>query len=323
MATQSSANQPLISAAVCTYNRCESLRETLASLRAQRLPSGATMEILVIDNNSHDQTPQVVKEAAQASRWPLRYVKEPNQGIAYARNRALLSAHGTCVAFIDDDAVAEPDWIASLARCLEETRADLIGGRILPHWLAPRPSWLSDDLLGPVTSLDFGPTRKRCTRELFLTTNCAVRRSSMTRYGMFDTTLGRRGERWVGGEDFELCQRWLHAGASVVYEPTAVVRHTVSPERLTPAFYRRWFQDIGYTQAHQFDGKWHHAWSIVPLWRWRELAAASLRYLRTRVLPSSEEAKLQTEFWWVYERSFVRERFDHWRGKEPCHFVKA
>ncbi|PIQ84099.1 MAG: hypothetical protein COV75_04040 [Candidatus Omnitrophica bacterium CG11_big_fil_rev_8_21_14_0_20_63_9] len=318
--------QPSITAAVCTYNRCGSLKDTLRSLAAQALPSGQTIEILVVDNNSTDDTRQVVQEeAARSAQWPIRSVLEPHQGIAFARNRALLGARGEYVAYVDDDAVADAGWAAAILRCAQETGADMVGGRILPLWLADRPRWLADDLMGPITAFNLGLARVRCSApaQAFLTTNCALRRSRADRLGLFDVTLGRRGTRWVGGEDFELFIRWLRQGAAIYYEPTAVVHHKVEPERVTPQFYRRWYEDVGYTQAHQLEPKWHYRLSIVPAWRWKKLLAAGARYATTRLGRAGEDARLQTELWWKFERSFLKERVDHWIGKPDCHFAKA
>ena len=313
----------LISAIVCTYNRCESLRDTLRSLDRQLLPHDMTFEIVVVDNGSVDRTNDVVQEAAREGHWLINYVMEPRLGIAFARNTGLRTARGTYVAFVDDDAVAGPGWVAAIVRAFEETGADMVGGRVTPLWLTSRPSWLSEDLMGPIMSSEHGPVRKRCTTETFLTTNCALKRVSLAQFGMFDESLGRRGERWVGGEDLELCQRWLRLGAVVLYEPTAVVEHKVSPQRVTPEFYRRWFEDIGYTQAHQLDWKWHYSFSIVPVWRWGKLLYAGARFGWTRVVPSNETSRLRAEMWWRFQRSFLRERVDHYRRKTPCHFSQT
>ncbi len=314
-----------VTAVVCTYNRCTSLQDTLHSLVTQRVSPGVALDILVIDNNSTDETKQVVDRWTTQSAWPVRYVVEPSQGIAYARNRGLLSAQGDIVAYIDDDAIADPRWIESLVACFNATDADMVGGKIAPLWLTARPGWLADDLMGPITAFDLGSARRQCTKtqEAFLTTNCALRRASATRFGIFDVTLGRRGTRWVGGEDFELFIRWLKQGATIVYEPTARVQHKIGPERVSPHFYRRWFEDVGYTQAHQLDWKWHYRLSIVPVWRWKKLTEAAVNYLRTRAGRSTDELKLQAELWWLFQRSFLKERIDHWFGKRACHFADA
>jgi glycosyltransferase involved in cell wall biosynthesis len=316
---------PLVSAVVCTYNRAESLRDTLNSLKRQTLGPGLRLELVVVDNNSRDQTKDVVTESAYGTPYPIQYVVESRQGIAYARNRGLQAARGAYVAYVDDDAVAAPAWIDALVRCFEETGADLVGGKIEPLWLTPRPRWLVDDLMGPITAFDLGATRKRCAsrREAFLTTNCALRAASAKRYGLFDVSLGRRGSRWVGGEDFDLFHRWLAQGASIFYEPGAVVQHKVSPERVTPAFYHRWFEDVGYTQGHQLDWKWHYRASVLPAWRWTKLLKAGIHYAAAKTIPVDEAKRLRAELWWKFERSFAKERLDHWRNRMPCRFAKA
>ncbi|MBI2173671.1 MAG: glycosyltransferase, partial [Candidatus Omnitrophica bacterium] len=300
--------KPSLSVIVCTYNRCESLRQTLQSLSLQQL-AGATAEIIVVDNNSTDATASVVEELARVSAWSVRYVFEPRQGIAFARNRGLEAATGEYAAFLDDDVVACPGWAQAMVSAFEETPADLIGGRIDPLWLASRPAWLSDDLMGPVVTLNKGIERKWCKPgDVFLTANCGLRRSSAARYGLFDVSLGRRGTRWVGGEDFDLCRRWQTQGAQLLYEPTAMAQHKVMPERLTPDFYRHWFRDIGYTQAHQLPLKWHHALSIMPLWRWGKLAKALAGYASMVGMRRHADARLRMELWWRFERAFLRER---------------
>ncbi|MBI3997030.1 MAG: glycosyltransferase family 2 protein [Candidatus Omnitrophica bacterium] len=317
----------MISVAVCTYNRSESLRDTLRSLSAQVMTADDSLEVIVVDNNSTDRTAAVVREEAARMRWPLRYVVEPRQGIAFARNLGLQTARGHYVAFIDDDAIADPRWIESLSRGIADTGADLIGGRIDPCWLAPRPTWLTTELCGPITAFDCGPQRHRCTTRCshaFLTTNVALRRAAVGAYGLFDVSLGRRGTRWVGGEDFELFRRWLRQGAAIVYEPSALVQHKVSPERVTPAFYRRWFEDIGYTQAHQLEAKWHHRLSVMPAWRWKALALAGARYALAQTLGAhGADRRLCAELWWRFERSFLLERLDHWRRRKNCRFSQA
>ncbi len=318
-----------LSIVVCTYNRCESLKDTLRSVAQQVLPAGVGLEVVVIDNNSTDGTKAAVEQFAKSAPFPVRYVLEKSQGIGYARNRGLMTAQGDYILFMDDDAVAESEWAASVYRCFEETQADIVGGKIIPLWTTARPEWLTNDLLGPMPRVDYGPERKKLGEgAVFLTTNCSLRRSKIAKLGMFDVTLGRKGNRWIGGEDWELCWRWEKQGAAIYYEPSAVVRHKVGAERVTPEFYRKWFVDIGYTQAHQTDWKWHHALSIIPAWRWGKLIEAGICYAKAR-RAGNENRLLQAELWWRFQTSFLKERAAHWRGRlrgadtPACPFSKA
>lgn len=319
-----------VSVIICTYNRAQSLQETLASLAVQQHVS-RTLELVVVDNNSTDQTLEVVRSFRKSSPLPLHYVREPRQGIAFARNCGIQSAVGEYLLFTDDDVVAQPTWVEAMAQCLDQTQADVVGGKIQPLWRTPRPAWLVDELLGPVIHLDWGSARMRITdaQRHFLTANMGLRRESIKRYGAFQTSLGRRGDRWVGGEDAELCQRWARRGASLVYEPHAVVSHKIEADRVAPTFFRRWFQEIGYTQAHQLPWKWHHRVSILPAWRWLECLRTWIDYQQAR-RGADEAIALKAECWWLLQRSFAVERWDHWtqrwvgeRAMNPCHFTRA
>jgi glycosyltransferase involved in cell wall biosynthesis len=321
----------IISFLICTYNRCESLRDTLVSLTKQQLPAGVTAEIVVVDNNSPDRTRAVVQEFARDCRFPVQYVFEKSQGVGYARNTGLLAVRGKYVLITDDDTIADSDWAAYIYHCFEQTGADMVGGKLVPLWLTPRPEWLTNDLLGPMPSIDYGPVRKRWDAScsgFFLTANCSLRRSSIEKFGIFNVTLGRRAASLIGGEDAELFERWNRRDAVIYYEPAALMHHKVGADRVTPDFYRKWFIDIGYTQAHQTDWKWHHAVSILPAWRWKKLVETGIRYFRSRI-GASAAVRLQSELWWKFQASYLKERLVHWLGwwfrigSPSCPFSKA
>ena len=99
-----------VSIIVCTYNRADSLRETLLALRSLRINSNRQWEVIIIDNNSKDNTRRVVEE--QQSDWAqLHYEFEPLQGLSHARNFGIRSARGQIILFTDDDVLPEPDWV--------------------------------------------------------------------------------------------------------------------------------------------------------------------------------------------------------------------
>lgn len=99
----------MISVILCTYNRAESLRDTLRILAAQRLPHGVPCELLVVDNNSSDRTRHVVEETQAAFPWPLRYLFESRQGKTYAMNHGVRESRGDVIVLTDDDTLPEPD----------------------------------------------------------------------------------------------------------------------------------------------------------------------------------------------------------------------
>ena len=101
-----------LTVALCTYNRADFLRQTLAGLARQNFPRDQ-FEVLVIDNNSRDHTAAVVAEFANTVPAP-RHVLETQQGLDYARNRAISEARGDIIIFGDDDILVAPDWLAQM-----------------------------------------------------------------------------------------------------------------------------------------------------------------------------------------------------------------
>jgi glycosyltransferase involved in cell wall biosynthesis len=226
---------------VCTYNRAESLRDTLRALQAQQVDARRSWEVLVVDNNSKDHTRQVVEEAQR--QWPrLRYEFETAQGLSHARNHGIAAARGEVLLFTDDDVLPEPDWVETTLSGLEKYQADACGGFIAPIWETPPPPWLTERFYGflairtdrnddypltPTSATPFGA-------------NMAIKKQVFDRVGVFDTTRGRKGNVLASGEDGELFQRILAAGFKVMFLGASRVHHKVESFRLTKRYFRRW-----------------------------------------------------------------------------------
>jgi glycosyltransferase involved in cell wall biosynthesis len=226
---------------VCTYNRAESLRDTLCALRAQKSNPSRQWEVIVVDNNSTDHTRKVVAELQQE--WPLlRYEFEPSQGLSYARNHGIGVARGDILLFTDDDVLPEPDWLEVTLNGLEKFNADACGGYIAPIWETPPPPWLTERFYG------FLAIRTDRTDDYLITpgsqmpfgANMAVKKAVFTRMGMFDTNRGRKGQVLSGGEDIELFERMLTTGMVAVFLGQSRVRHKVEAFRLRKSYFRRW-----------------------------------------------------------------------------------
>jgi len=132
---------PLISVCVCTYRRPDLLQSLLQSLTAQRSDS-FDVEIVVVDNDPLGSAQAVVEKARAAHpHHRVNYDIEPEQGISYARNRAVSLAKGDIIAFIDDDELPSEHWLASLLATMRETRADAVLGPVLPDFPHGSPRW--------------------------------------------------------------------------------------------------------------------------------------------------------------------------------------
>ena len=130
------------SVVVCTRNRAPLLEKTLESLATQTLDH-SHFEVLIVDNASTDSTSDVAARWQAARRFTCRYVLEERVGLNHARNRGVREARGRVIAFIDDDARAEEEWLDRLLRALEEERVCGVGGRIKLDWQSPQPRWLT------------------------------------------------------------------------------------------------------------------------------------------------------------------------------------
>ena len=238
----------LINAIVCTYNRCESLRDTLRALKEQQLKDGLSMEILVVDNNSKDRTRKAVEEEAQNSPWPIRYVFEPNQGISWARNRGIQESKSDFLAFTDDDTIPEPSWALGLYEALVKYNADCVGGKILPLWLQPPPPWISHPTVqlfsfGMLGLLDHGPEEiaaQPTNRGFLYGANMGFRKCALDEVGLFQTELGLHGSLPMKCEDTEMVERLSSTGKKFVYTPKAVVHHKIPASRMRMNYVRSW-----------------------------------------------------------------------------------
>jgi len=145
-----------ISAVITTYNRSEMLAKALEAVLSQET-GGVRYEVVVVDNNSTDDTRATVEALIAKGHSNLRYVFEPKQGIAHGRNAGIAAARGDIIAFTDDDNVVTPNWIATIKRSFAENPdVDFIGGKILPQWIEPPPKWLTVDHWWPLALLDRG-----------------------------------------------------------------------------------------------------------------------------------------------------------------------
>ncbi len=207
--------------------------DAVDSLLGQTLPRH-DYEIILVDNASTDNTAEVL--AAYGASGRILVEREPSLGLSYARNRGLAAARAPCVAFLDDDAVAEPDWLGALLRAFEALPSiGCVGGLVLPRWEIPRPPWLHDALLPCLSVLDWGTEPCILSRPRFIAgANMAFRRGALEQAGGFDPGLGRMGEDLLSGEEQDAVERVESLGWVTRYEPAAKIRHWVPRERLMP-----------------------------------------------------------------------------------------
>ena len=131
-----------ITVILCTYNRCQSLAKALESVAASQLPDSIQWEVLVVDNNSKDQTKEVTEGFCRRYPGRFRYLFERKQGKSNALNTGIREARGSILAFMDDDVIVAPTWLMNITEPLNSTEWGGTGGRICAQEIFSAPAWL-------------------------------------------------------------------------------------------------------------------------------------------------------------------------------------
>jgi glucosyl-dolichyl phosphate glucuronosyltransferase len=274
-----------ITVIVCTFDRCQSLAKTLESIGTLESPEPHEWEVVVVDNNSRDQTRTVVEDFCRRYPGRFRYIFESKQGKSYALNTGVREAKGDVLAFTDDDVIADGAWLRGLtAGLVDSDEWAGAGGRTLPKWECPPPNWLrlkDPYALAPFAVFDLG-TRATQLNEPPFGANMAFRRAMFEKYGGFRTDLAG-SDNLFRNEDTEFGDRLLTAGEMIRYEPSAVGFHPVSRERLQKKYLLKWWFDKGRADIRQFGLRPRARYFVrgVPLYMFRNLAAAFLRWVFT------------------------------------------
>ncbi|MGA9061100.1 MAG: glycosyltransferase [Terracidiphilus sp.] len=324
-----------ITVILCTYNRCRCLAKALESLAAQVVPTSVQWEVLVVDNNSTDQTQEVVEEFSGRQPDRFRYLLETRQGKSYALNAGIRESRSEILAFTDDDAIAEPDWLWNLTSNLHDGEWAGSGGRIIPIWARPLPSWLSPDdphTMGSFVAFDAGMEAGALNRPPY-GANMAFRREAFERYGGFRTDLGRSAGDLQGREDIEFAGRLLARGERLRYEPGAVVRHPTPEYRMEKAYVLNWWFRFGYLEIAESGPPSDSRFLLkgVPFYLFRRLARWIFQWMISIYAPRRFACKRNV--WYLagiiracYERprcqkaaAATDERFDGQPKQRPLH----
>lgn len=247
---------------ICTYNRAAYLAQTLDSIAALEVPSSIAWDVLVVDNNSSDDTRAVVEKRTRSYPVPLRYLFERRQGKSNALNAGISATAARAIVFTDDDVRVPRGWLAAaLAPLLEREDIDYAGGPVRPIWGGPKPAWLDEkgNLGGTIAVKDHGraPFVFEERRKTPLGVNMAVRRTLIERIGGFRPDLGRRGKSLLGQEQAEFFYRSRASGARGLYVPDMILDHHVPASRLTRSYFRRWWywKGVSHARLHRLHGR--------------------------------------------------------------------
>jgi glycosyltransferase involved in cell wall biosynthesis len=257
----------LITVAICTFNRAESLRRTLDSLVAMRVPSDLAWEVVIVNNNSTDHTDDVIGE--YLSRLPVTREFEPQAGKCNALNRAIDIAKGDYILWIDDDVVVDSGWLAAYVEAFRRwPEAAVFGGRITPRYDAPVAKWVIECeaiLVGPYAIRDFSdqirPLSPDNEDDFPFGANWAIRAAAQRAF-RYNPELGPVPNRIRNHDETDVISRVLRSGATGYWIPQAMVEHCIGRDRQTlryiAKYYEGWGESIAFRTAAET--------AAAPLW---------------------------------------------------------
>jgi glycosyltransferase involved in cell wall biosynthesis len=211
------------------------------------VPRTLRWEVIVVDNNSSDDTKSVVERFREFLN--IAYIFEEKTGQSNARNTAIRESKGEILVWTDDDVIVEPDWVCRLLACHDTLEADVVFGRVLPMWETNPPNWFSKIFYPRFAILDLGDESFVSTSECGFGVNHSARRSVYNLIGEFRTDFGirpvsYRGEASSkyaagGGEDTFFFFEAHRKGLVVAYCGSAIVNHFIPADRCEKEYYRR------------------------------------------------------------------------------------
>lgn len=253
-----------ISVVVCTYNREKYLDKSISSLADQTLDKDK-YEVVLVNNNSTDGTAARSKElmGKLGDRVSIRYFLENNQGLSYARNRGVQEAKFDLICFIDDDAVAEPEFLENILSFFNSNHnAAGIGGKIIPLYVDGKPKWMNRFMEGLVAKVDLGGQIMKFKGNKYpIGCNMTYTREHLISVGLFDPDLGRKGNSGEASEEKDIFLKIINLGKEVYYLPTAIVHHVIEKTRLEKSYISKISKGIGRSERIRHSKK--GGWSLI------------------------------------------------------------
>lgn len=263
---------PLASVILCTHARPGYLAACLAGLAAQ--VDAPAFEVLVVDSASPPAAARGIADLAASHGARLLVADRP--GLSCARNLGAAAARGTLLAYLDDDAVPDPGWLAAIGRAASLDPAPaVLGGLIRPRFEAPLPAWWPPSAVGALTVIEH-PVAGDVGHDLPsgvepYGANFIVTREALAAIGGFPEGLGRVGTRLLSGEEILVLRRIAARGGRIRYDPAIAVTHSIQAGRLSAAWLieRQYWQGVSDVTLRRMLGEGAGVWARAP----RRLAA--------------------------------------------------
>ena len=269
-----------ISIIICTHNRADLLRDALLSIERMSVPKGCNVGLIVVDNASTDNTSDIINTFIRNKKFYVKGLFEPRLGKTYALNRAIKSAAGEVLIFVDDDHIVSNGYLDAINKALKENPSyNIFCGRILPNWDGTEPQWVHDNTVYPIRPFpipcfDLGDKTVEAEpgRGMFIpgAGNLMLKRSVFKKIGLFSEQLGPRGHNLSGGEDIEFIRRALKKGERLIYIPDALQYHQVKKDKLTLTYLvkKAYYRSMAANQFSEKDSL--HHFNNIPIYLLRQ-----------------------------------------------------
>lgn len=296
---------------ICTHNRPGYVRDCLAGLDRQTADRGQ-FAVLIVDSGSTGQAREELARLS-ASDPTVRLLRLSHPGVSAARNAGAWATRTPYIAYIDDDAIPEPNWVASILAAIrgQARPPALIGGRILPEWEAPLPAWWPRSLRGILSIIEAEGRGEYRTPDLPAklepyAANMVVRVLSLLSVGGFGREAGRYGKCLLSDEEVQLAWKLQDAGHSVRYDSSIVVKHQIQATRLTPQWLlsRLYWQGASTVITRRMLGYDRSVRRELP----RRLIVAAI-CAPAQLLPASSTRLIWARWRFAYAAGFIRSAF--------------
>lgn len=202
-------------------------------------------EIIVVDNNSTDNTAELIHEfKARHSDLRIRYCFEKQQGQSHARNKGILEAQGKILAFTDDDGVPDSHWLSELYKIYQkEERVGCVGGRVILDLPQEIPGWYNEELGRQfLAGFDLKVHQPMEVTQVYyfpFGVNISFLKEALLEVGLFDPNLGKVGKQTLTGDETDRCLALYQKNWRIFYQPAAIVCHVIPPERMTKKYFEK------------------------------------------------------------------------------------
>ncbi|MDF5717173.1 MAG: glycosyltransferase [Rhizonema sp. NSF051] len=246
---------------ICTYNNAALLDRALTAISKQQVPPSVYWNVLVVNNNCTDETSQVVDKYIQSQKIPsLSTVFEPKQGLNHARQCGVENTTGDWIAFVDDDCMLDPDWVAEAAKfAFSHLECGAFGGKVILDW----------ETLPPAYVLKYGYSFAQQDRGMSVTQpDCLVgaglvinRKATLDTQWLSKQLLSDRiGKKLVSGGDVEIVLRIRSAGYDIWYNPTCKLMHFIPAKRTRHKYLVKINYGLGISQQMSHSLLWHSSY---------------------------------------------------------------